>query len=290
MSAHTFVVTGSSSGIGYATAAKLLEARQCVVMVCRDSDQSREARDRLIAETGTDSGNVHLVYADLGSRSSTQAAIEEISARHDEIDALINNAGVFRRKRMVSADGNEQTLSVNYLAVVQMSSGLLPQLRAANQGRIVNVSSDNFKKARIDPSDLQSERHYKAGAAYAASKLLTVLYTVRLARFLADTNVTVNAGHPGVANSNVFKDYPPFVMWLLTPFTSSCESVAESPVYLATDPSLADISGQYFYKEKLDKSWRQKVAQASPEFSDRVWEETKALMVGYSCAPADSTH
>ncbi|MCB0916120.1 MAG: SDR family NAD(P)-dependent oxidoreductase [Actinobacteria bacterium] len=285
MGDRIYVVTGSSSGIGYATAVKLVAADQRVVMLCRNTDQSRDARDRLLRETGAPSDRVDLVYADLGSRDSTQAAIDEINDRYEVIDGLINNAGVFRRKRNLAADGNEQNLSVNYLAVVQLSSGLLPLVRAAEQGRIVNVSSDNFKKAKVNLSDLQSEHGYRAGNAYAASKLMTVLYTVRLARFMGNTKVTVNAGHPGVANSNVFKDYPKIVMWLLKPFTSSCAEVAESPYYLATAPELDDVTGEYFYKKKVDEQWRSTVAKLGPGFSDRLWSLTRELLAGYSCEP-----
>jgi len=280
------VITGGSSGIGHAAATELLGRGVDVVVISRKDANSQAAMTGLREKT-RNSGQLSVVWGDLSDRQSTQTAIEEINDSYPFVDALINNAGVYRTKRVETVDKLEQTFAVNYLAAVQLSSGLLPLLEKAQQGRIVNVVSELWKKADIKVDDLQTTRHYKAQTAYNNSKAATVLYTRRLATFLADTAVTVNAVHPGVSATNVFRDYPRILTTVLKPFLAKPESCAQNEIYLATDPSLADVSGAYFVKRRQDHLDAGKVPALSPAVSDEVWARTEQLLQGYSCVPVD---
>ena len=89
---------------------------------------------------------------------------------------------------------------------------------------------------------------YKAGDAYANSKMAAVLYTVELAKRMKAKGITVNALHPGVLATNSFRDYPKFVVKLLNTFLENPEKGGERIAYLATSDEVTNTTGKYFYK------------------------------------------
>ena len=98
--------------------------------------------------------------------------------------------------RKQSAEGLEQTFAVNYLAMFQLTLRLMDRLKASAPARIVNVSSDTYKIAKLELDNLQLERGYSVSQAYGRSKLAIVHFTLELARRLEGTGVTVNADDP----------------------------------------------------------------------------------------------
>jgi len=98
-------------------------------------------------------------------------------------------------------------LAVNYLATVRLSNLLLPLLKKAPQGRIINLTSELYKKGNVNKDLFVKAKKYNAGQQYADTKMAIVLYTQKLAEELNGTNVTVNCVHPGVVASDVFRDY-----------------------------------------------------------------------------------
>ena len=165
----TIMITGGSSGIGLAAAGQFLSDGNKVIMLCREGEKALVARKSLIETTGSSEESIDLVFADLGSRNQIQTAIQDISDRYESIDILINNAGVLRTKRTETEDGLEMNFAVNYLAIVQITSGILPLLKRAPGARVVNLSSEIYKQAKIDIEDLQSQTRYKSSIAYANS-------------------------------------------------------------------------------------------------------------------------
>jgi len=277
------VITGSSSGIGLATAKELLNQGNKIVMVCREGEKARSARSQLIDLTRCDSESVDIIYADLGSRDEIQSAIGQITDRYDHIDILINNAGVFRTKRHETVESLEMTFAVNYLAIVQITSGLLPLLRKAPEARVINLSSEIYKQAKINISDLQSQMKYKSSIAYANSKLMGLYYTLRVSQSFSGKGISFNAVHPGVASTEAFRDYPKIVNRILSLFIDPPNEAARPVVRLASSSELRGVSGSYFIKEKKVEdvfSGDEWTIQA-----EEVWRETKRLLEGYSCLP-----
>jgi len=117
--------------------------------------------------------------------------------------------------------------------------------------------------------DLMMKNKYKAGDAYANSKLANALHTIELANRLDGKGVTVNALHPGVLATNSFRDYPDFIMKIVNLFLEKPQKGGERIAYLATSDDVSELSGRYFYKlenrgfdisgeerAKLEQLWR----------------------------------
>lgn len=242
----TIIVTGSNSGIGKEAALNLAKSGHRVLMLSRDSEKSEQA----LLEIRSQSNNNHvfLIKVDLSCPRSITSAVEKIKEDYDVIDVLINNAGVYKVKREENEDGIEMTFAVNFLAPFLLSQLLLDKLKASGSGRIVNVVSELYKSGSLDINDLMLKTRYKAGDAYANSKLAAVLCTVELANQLKEEGITVNALHPGVLATSSFRDYPQLIVNLLNLFLEDPQKGGERIAYLATSPEVADTTGKYFYK------------------------------------------
>jgi NAD(P)-dependent dehydrogenase (short-subunit alcohol dehydrogenase family) len=234
----------------------------------RDEGKAKRAVDELRRDT--DAGTLEPIAADLGRLEAVRALAETLRARQPGLDVLVNNAGVFMQQRVLTADGLETTFAVNHLAPFLLSQLLLESLKARPQPRIVNVSSNTHRSARVDFDNLQGERHYDGYAAYALSKLGNVLFTLALARRLAQEGspVAVNALHPGVIHTNLLR-----AGW--GSGGAKAEAGAATPAYLALDEAVAGKSGLYF----VDKRPSPPAPQALDEgLQERFWEASARLV------------
>jgi NAD(P)-dependent dehydrogenase (short-subunit alcohol dehydrogenase family) len=242
------VVTGASSGIGLQIALGLARRGFRVVMLCRDVENGKAAQRWLQQEAP--GSRTELILADLSSMRNVRAAAASLRAYFKHLDVLINNAGVFTPQRLATTEGHERMFAVNYLAPFLLTLELLPLLRRAPRGRIINIGSASSDRARADCGDWQA-RHGSMLRAYGRSKLALLLFTVELARRLHNTNIVVNCVHPGVVATKIGA-VGGVVGWLwrgLRPFLSSSRRGAEVALKLALAPDMAptwaDWTGQY---------------------------------------------
>src|SRR6185436_10955163 len=134
------IVTGANSGIGRVTAEGLALRGASVVMVCRDHARGASAQSEIKEKSGNSS--VELMLCDLASQKSIREFASEFKRTHERLDVLVNNAGVYLRKRTVTADGIETTFAVNHLAYFLLTESLLDLLKRSEPARIINVASD----------------------------------------------------------------------------------------------------------------------------------------------------
>ncbi len=249
---RVWIVTGANSGIGKATALGLARLGGTLVLACRNTERGEAAREEITRATGNDKMSVMIV--DMANQASIRSFADEFRRTHDRLDALVNNAGVFRRHRHVTVDGLEETFAVNYLGGFLLTHLLLDLLKASAPSRAVNVSSSAHEGGRIDFDDLQGEGKYSGFRAYGQSKLAQVLFTYELARRLEGSGVTVNACHPGVIRTNFGRDDWPWIVHLVRPFFKSPKKGAETPIYLASSPEIEGVTGKYFVKRAPRRS------------------------------------
>ena len=266
------VITGSSAGIGKATAIKMAELGYDVIMLVRDCDKSRLALEEIKQSSGSD--DVSLYYVDLASQQSIRDTVERIKKDFDRIDVLVNNAGVFRRSLQKSPDGLEMTLAVNYLAPFLLTTLLLPLLKATPGSRVVNVTSELYRKGVADLDTQADDGRFNGNRAYANSKLLLVMFTRGLAKRLEETGTTVNCVHPGVVATDVFREYPRWFNRLLNRFISKPEAAAAHVVRLASSSALDGVTGKYFSKSEEKAT---ATSAESQEDRERVWTRSEEL-------------
>ncbi len=276
MAGKVCLVTGASSGIGKAAARGLAASGATIVLLCRNEKRGKAAQEDIIREYSD--ASVELLLADLASLDEVRTAANEFGDRFDRLDVLINNAGVFAgRRREVTGDGYELTFAVNHLAAFLLTNLMLDRMKACAPSRVVTVASVLHARGAIRFDDLQAVQSYSALGAYAQSKLANILFTRELARRLEGTGVTANCMHPGVVSTDLLSGNISFAglgFLLARPFLRKPEKGADTIVYLATSPEVAEISGCYFVDRAAVSS-----SPASQDSGDaqRLWEVSEEL-------------
>lgn len=271
MRGRVCLVTGATLGIGRATALGLARMGARVGIVGR----SRERGEAVRAEIARDAGGsgAELFLADLASQAEVRRLAAEVRARFGRLDVLVSNAGVYTRRRTVTGDGIETQLAVNHLAPFLLTGLLLDLLRESAPARVVVVSSEAHRGARVRWDDLQGERGYNGLRAYANTKLMNILFVRELARRVAGTGVTANAVHPGVvATELLFGGWAP--LRLLRPFIRTPEQGAATSVWLASSPEVEGVTGRYFRDRREVVPSR---AARDDEAARRLWRESEEL-------------
>jgi NAD(P)-dependent dehydrogenase (short-subunit alcohol dehydrogenase family) len=274
----TILVTGASSGIGEATAARLAAMGAHVVMVSRDRTRGERARDRIRAAHAP--ASLDLLVADLSTIHAIRGLSEAFKSKYDRLDVLINNAAVMTSTRRVTRDGFEMQLFVNHLAYFLLTGMVLDALRKSAQGRIVSVSSTAHSRGLVDFDDLQMAQHYRSYQQYANTKLMNIVFTYALARRLEGTPLTANCLHPGVIRTGLMRGVSPVIhlLWQsLGRFFKQPSEGAETPVYLAMSDEVDQVSGKYF---RYCRPFGTSQASYDQGLQDRLWQESERL-TGY---------
>src|SRR2546427_1322528 len=152
------MITGANSGIGKAASLALAKMGANVVMVTRNKEKGEAARSEIIRES--QNGCVDLLLADLSSIESVRSLATECQKKYSKLHVLINNAGLFNRRRNVTTDSYENTFATNYLAPFLLTNLQLPILKASAPSRIINVSSVGHYNGHINFDDLNLEKEY----------------------------------------------------------------------------------------------------------------------------------
>jgi NAD(P)-dependent dehydrogenase (short-subunit alcohol dehydrogenase family) len=273
---QTVLITGTTSGLGRATARALADAGARVILHGRDRRKLHAVRQEIHAESGN--RRLETVVADLASIAEVRRMTEEIRDAHSGLDLLINNAGVGPGKmpgahRELSRDGYELRFAVNHLAPFLLTTLLLPLLRESPPSRIVNVTSAG--QEAVDFGDVMLERGYDGKRAYHQSKLAQVMFTFDLAERLKDDQITVNCVHPAsLMNTKMVTESYDHVL-------SSIEDGVRSVMVVATSPDLDGITGRYFDQTREGRAHRQAYDR---EARERLWHLSERL-VGLPSAP-----
>lgn len=188
---RTVIVTGANSGLGLVTARELARVDAHVVLACRNTAKGEEA-------AATMRGSVEVRPLDL----QDLASVKEFAGGVDEVDVLINNAGIMAVPYALTKDGFESQIGTNHLGHFALTNQLLPKLSE----RVVTVSSMMHLFGKISLKDLNwKSRPYSAWLAYGQSKLANLLFTQELQRRLDAVGSPVKslAAHPGYSSTNL---------------------------------------------------------------------------------------
>jgi NAD(P)-dependent dehydrogenase (short-subunit alcohol dehydrogenase family) len=273
MQGSTVVISGATSGIGEVAADRLAAKGARIVFIARDKARGEETLKHLRAIAPQADHAVH--YADLSRLRDMKRIAGEIAAVEQKIDVLINNAGAMFNARRVTEDGLEMTFATNHMSYFVLSNLLKERMGAG--GRIVNTASDAHTGPRLDFEDLQSAKHYGGFRAYGRSKLCNILFTREFARRLAGTGITTNCLHPGFVATRFGNQSGGILSLAIRAaknFALTPEQGAETIIYLASSPDVADVAGEYFHKCKTTTP--SKAAQNDDD-AKRLWDVSVQL-------------
>lgn len=272
------LITGATAGIGFETAKALAKKGANIYIVGRNKEKTQKAVDDIIAATGNK--NVSFFIADLSSQKEIRRLADEVKAKLNRLDVLINNAGGVYQQHQLSVDGIEMTLANNHLSYFLLTNLLLDLLKKSAPSRIVIVASHSHYSGKFDFNDMEMKRGYNIMKAYERSKLGNVLFMMELDQRLKGTGVTVNALHPGVVKTEIAaKNTGKIVQWGWKIFeiyqgAISAEDGAKTSIYLASSPEVEGESGKYY--DLCKHKWHSRYSQTEG-LKEKLWEVSAKL-------------
>ena len=269
---RTMLVTGCNSGLGRETVRVLALRGARVIGTGRTVESARDGLSGL--------GANHLALAcELSEPASVRACIDAVTRDGVRLDALICNAGIMALPKLRQAHGIELQFFTNHIGHFILVNGLLDRL--APQGRVVIVASNAHRRAPaagIEFDNLSGERGYVPWKAYGQSKLANILFTKELARRLTDGR-TANTLHPGVIATKLSRSMgalPRVALAVATPLVLKDEAQgAATQVFLATHPSVAGTTGQYF--SHCQRAEPEPIANDAA-LAARLWQESERIV------------
>jgi NAD(P)-dependent dehydrogenase (short-subunit alcohol dehydrogenase family) len=296
LSGRTFVVTGANSGLGLATTRQLAGHGAHVVLAVRDEAKGRKAAAQIAGQQPGASLQVRRV--DLADLDSVRAFAAAVHADGLSVDVLVNNAGVMAPPRTLSAQGHELQFAGNHLGHFALTGLLLDLLEAGRDPRVVTVTSDLHRGARIHFEDIDGARNYSGFAFYRQSKFANVQFGLELDRRLRAAGSPVRSllAHPGFSATNLQTTGPTGLTRLFATMgrglmAQDVERGALPQLRAATAPDVQ--SGQFYGPD----GWREMrgnptivhpdPAAEDPDTARRLWQLSEDLTdVRYSAIAA----
>lgn len=279
MIGKTVVITGANSGLGRATAIELARRGARVILAVRDISGGLLAAADVRRVTSIE--NVVVRYLDLSSFSSIRAFANGVLKSEMHLDVLVCNAGVFQCPLTLTRDGFEMQMGVNHLGHFLLTNLLLDRLKNSQPSRVVVVTSNLYKRAKLKSSELLMDvSNYDKRLAYANSKLANVLFVRELSRRLRGSGVKAYAVSPGMVYTNLGRHtkLPWYLMVLLLPFAlfavRTPEQGCQSIVDCAVNEEYEQHSGKFYYNcrpEKLES------IALDDDLALKVWAESEKL-------------
>lgn len=268
------LITGGNSGIGYEMALALAGQGDHVIIAARNQSKSQSAVEQI--KTQHASAKVESLPLDLGDFGDVDRFAAAALKKMPVIDVLILNAGLYTMKLHTLANGYEAMMGIMHFGHFRLAQHLLDAVKASAQGRVVVTSSMIHKLGKIDEASFTDPKRHLSGLhAYGQAKLANLLFTRELSKRLKNTKVTINAFHPGAVATGIYRQLPGFMQPLIRASMVTPAQGADTAVWLATDPSLTNVSGEYFIsrKKKAGSKTSQDAALAS-----KLWSLSEAAM------------
>ena len=281
---RVYFITGANSGLGYEAAKVLAGKGARVLMGCRSEDKAETAMASICAVYPK--ADLRFIPLDLGNLKSIRSAAKLVE-KEPRLDVLVNNAGIMMPPREETADGFESQFGVNHLGTFALTGLLLDKLAKGRGPRVVITSSMAHRSGRIDFDDINAEEGYSRWGRYAMSKLANLLHMYELDRRLraAGSPVIAVACHPGVADTELARNFPGLLVSMMRPvsslFMNSAAEGAWPSLAAAAGPGVE--SGSYFGPSR-NGEWVGPAREVQPrpkakriEPAKRLWELSEEL-------------
>ncbi len=282
---QTVMVTGASSGLGFATTAELARRGAKVIMACRSGVPEKGEEIRQL--TGSD--RIEMISVDLSDIESIRNLVKELKNKEIKLDILICNAAVVPRISRKTKQGLEEMFMVNYLAKYLLIRWMLDhdllETDKEKMPRIIIVSSESHRNPKtFDWAGFGQYKDYgmnKTVELYGYYKLLLTTLVNELSRRLNNERpiFSVLSLCPGPVNSNIAREAPrlfhPLLKAIFSLFFNSAEKAAIPVVYLAASEDMVDKSLDYFFMlERKDMDEKTK----NEANGKKLWELSEKLL------------
>ena len=270
------LITGGTSGLGYRTAQVLgNEIKNKIILIGSNQQKGELSVENLIKVTSNE--NISFMQYDLSSISEIKLLAEKL--KDTKIDILINNAGALFFSRKESVDKIEKTFALNHLSYFILTNLLLKYKVIKNGGRVVNVASGAHRGVKINFNNLEMKTNYNGWISYKKSKLCNILFTKSLSELTKKNKITVNCLHPGFVKTQFGKNNNGLaslaIKFLMNFFAISVEEGAETIIFLATDNSVKNITGKYFYQCKIKEP---SIFAQNQKDADLLWKKSMSII------------
>jgi len=275
------IITGSTSGLGKEASRVLAGKGATIIMAVRNTAKGEKVAEEIREEFP--GAMVEVMKLDLASLKSVKSFADAFMNQYDQLDILINNAGVMMCPYSKTEDGFEIQMGTNHLGHFALTGHLMPLLKRTNDSRIVATSSMGHRMGNIDFSDINWEkRKYKTNQAYGDSKLANLYFTYELARkFQGAPNAPMaTAAHPGATSTELAR-HSRLIQFFNIFFAQNVEIGTLPTLRAATDPEAK--SGDYFgpngfmemrgYPVKVDSNELSKDA----DITRKLWEISEEM-------------
>jgi dehydrogenase/reductase SDR family protein 12 len=273
---HVAVVTGGTSGLGFAIAADLARRGGIVHFLARDRARADRARHQIMAATG--SSTVSYGIADMTELDSLRQFAHEFAAGNDRLDVLVHNAGAIYGTYQLNGAGLELTYAGQVLGPFALTKLLLPQLLAAAPSRVIVMSSGGMYTQPLTRSaDPMEPGQYRGATAYARAKRAQVALSAEWARRFPAADVAFHALHPGWADTPGIAAALPRFRRVARPLLRSAEQGADTAVWLATADAAILGSGLFWHDRRPRREhlpWQHQ--SADRELARALWDRLDA--------------
>ena len=229
------IITGSNTGIGYFMAKALASKGAHVIMACRNLEKAERSKLRILDEFPNSS--ISAKKLDLADLSSVEVFATNFSNENNQLDVLINNAGVMIPPKSSTKDGFELQFGTNHLGHFALTGRLLQILNETKNSRIITVSSIAHNAGRLDFNDLNgNNKKYRKWEFYSQSKIANLIFSMELSKRLkkSKSGISSLASHPGYSATDLQR-YSIFWRTLNLFVAISAKKGAESTLYAATE-------------------------------------------------------
>lgn len=260
----TILITGATSGIGKEAALELARLGNKVIFTTRNVETAERIKAAFDQENINKPGSLDFIYCDLALFESVKKACKRILAEHEQLDILINNAGIWNFSYKESRNRVEEIFHVNVLSPSLLKSLLLPALEKSDDARIIQTASA-LHTGTIDFDDVEGRKNFSGFNAYRQSKLGIILLSRWWAKTLKEKQIGVYALHPGVVNTKLGRNAGWFANFFFKLIGISPKKGAQTIIYLATTPKAELVSGEYYSRKKVRRITRESNDMAMAE-------------------------
>jgi len=281
MAGRRVLVTGATSGIGRAAAARLASLGATVHVLGHNPDRAAAALAWLLERVPD--GDFHLEQCDVSSLPDVQRFCAELRDRVPRLDALVHNAGVFSERRSETDEGHEYTLAAHVLGPHLMTRLLSPLLVAGRRPHVVFVTSGGAYAQPLADHDLEfTEGRYSGAAAYARTKRMEIVLAGVWADRLRGDGVGVHLVHPGWVDTPGVRTFLTTFRLVTAPVIRTPEQGADTLVWLLATDDVQPVTGGLWHDRQVRPEHYRSGTRETPAQRERLWEFCESAVAAYA--------